>query len=125
MIVLDTSAVLAAMLQESGAERVHAIVDESIVCTVNVTEIISKLADKGYDEIEVRQQYENLRLQVAPFDHHLALIAGHLRPMTRHKGLSLGDRACLALAIREGATAFTADRKWADLDVGCRIEIIR
>jgi len=123
--VLDASAVLAAMLQEPGADRVHALVDRSVICAVNVTEVISKLTDKGYDEIDVRQQYENLRLEVVSFDQHLALVAGHLRASTRHKGLSLGDRACLALAILTGKTAVTADRTWADLDVGCAIEVIR
>lgn len=61
----------------------------------------------------------------ADYDEDLALAASKLRPATRHKGLSLGDRACLALAIREGATAITTDRAWADLDVGCHIEVIR
>ncbi|AWC24882.1 PIN domain protein [Aminobacter sp. MSH1] len=125
MIVLDASAVLAAMLQEPGADRVHALVDKSVICAVNTTEVISKLIDKGYDEVAVRQQYENMHLEVVSFDHHLALVAGHLRSTTRHKGLSLGDRACLALAILTERTAVTADRKWADLDVGCKIEVIR
>lgn len=125
MIVLDASAVLAAMLQEPGADRVHALVDKSVICAVNTTEVISKLIDKGYDEATVRQQYENLSLEVVSFDHHLALVAGHLRASTRHKDLSLGDRACLALAILTERTAVTADRNWADLDVGCKIEIIR
>ncbi|WP_338001408.1 type II toxin-antitoxin system VapC family toxin [Aminobacter anthyllidis] len=125
MIVLDASAVLAAMLHEPGADRVHELVDKSVICAVNVTEVISKLIDKGYDEGDVREQYENLRLDVVSFDQHLALVAGHLRASTRHKGLSLGDRACLALAILTERTAVTADRKWADLDVGCKIEVIR
>lgn len=123
--MLDASAVLAAMLREPGAERVHALVDRSVICAVNTTEVISKLIDKGYDEASVRRQYENLRLEVVSFDHHMALVAGHLRASTRHKGLSLGDRACLALAILTERAAVTADRKWADLDVGCKIEIIR
>lgn len=123
--MLDASAVLAAMLHEPGADRVHELVDKSVICAVNVTEVISKLIDKGYDEGDVREQYENLRLDVVSFDQHLALVAGHLRASTRHKGLSLGDRACLALAILTERTAVTADRKWADLDVGCKIEVIR
>lgn len=123
--MLDASAVLAAMLQEPGADKVHAVVEKSVICAVNVTEVISKLVDKGYDETAVRDQYEYLRLEVVSFDQHLALVAGHLRASTRHKGLSLGDRACLALAILTERTAVTADRSWADLDIGCKIEIIR
>jgi PIN domain nuclease of toxin-antitoxin system len=70
-------------------------------------------------------RYEGLNLPVRIFDEETAILAGQLRAATAHRGLSLGDRACLALAIRENATAVTADRKWADLRVGCRIELIR
>ena len=55
----------------------------------------------------------------------MGIAAGQLRELTRHRGLSLGDRACLALAIRENAIAVTADRAWGDLDIGCKIELIR
>lgn len=125
MIVLDSSAVLAAMLGEPGADRVDAAIDESMICSVNASEIVSKLLDKGYPRDDVARQYERLELDVVDFDENLAVAAGMLRPMTDHKGLSLGDRACLALAIREGAVALTADRKWAALNVGCKIELIR
>lgn len=125
MIVLDSSAVLAAMLGEPGADRVDAAINESIVCSVNASEIVSKLIDKGYPRDDVVRQYERLELEVVDFDEALAVAAGILRSRTDHRGLSLGDRACLALAIRKGATALTADHKWADLDVGCKIELIR
>jgi PIN domain nuclease of toxin-antitoxin system len=55
----------------------------------------------------------------------MGIAAGQLRELTRRRGLSLGDRACLALAIRENAIAVTADRDWGDLDIGCKIELIR
>lgn len=125
MIVLDSSAILAAMLEERGAERVNDLIDDSIVSSVNVSEVVAKLMEKGLSHSEVRAQYETLRLDVVTFDEGLALAAGLLRSVTRHKGLSLGDRACLSLAIRENATAVTADRNWAGLDIGCAIEIIR
>lgn len=125
MIVLDSSAILAALLEESGAERVYAAIDDSVICAVNASEVIAKLVEKGVPETEARIRYEALRLEVVAFDENLAITAGLLRSATRHRGLSLGDRACLALAIREDSIAVTADRKWADLDVGCRIEVIR
>lgn len=71
------------------------------------------------------QDVSALRLDVVPFDAETALLAGRLRAVTRHLGLSLGDRACLALAIRENATALTADRNWTDLDLPCKVELIR
>jgi PIN domain nuclease of toxin-antitoxin system len=125
MIVLDASAVLAAMLREPGSDSVNARLDDSVICSVNAAEIVSKLLDKGYPKADVLDQFTALRLAVIDFDEGLALLAGTLRPSTRRKGLSLGDRACLALAIREDATALTADRSWTDLDVGCKIEVIR
>ncbi|MDP3523658.1 MAG: PIN domain-containing protein, partial [Hoeflea sp.] len=66
-----------------------------------------------------------LRFDVVPLDTETALLAGRLREATRGRGLSLGDRACLALAIRENAIALTADRNWADLDLPCKVELIR
>ena len=65
------------------------------------------------------------QVDVIDFGWDLAMAAAGLRPATRSQGLSFADRACLALAIREDAVALTADRKWADLDIGCRIEVIR
>lgn len=125
MNILDSSAILAAMLQEEGSSRVDDLIDDSVVLSVNASEVVAKLLDKGLDDQEVRVRYHTLRLDVVPFDENLALTAGLLRSATRHKGLSLGDRACLALAIRENATVVTADRGWADLDIGCQIEVIR
>lgn len=93
--------------------------------SVNLTEAVSKMVDYGADYEEALSDLESLRLHIAEFDIAQSLVAAQLRDRTRHRGLALGDRACLALAIRENATALTADRKWADLDVGCKIELIR
>jgi ribonuclease VapC len=123
--VLDASAVLAAMFREPGCEQVEARLDDSVICSVNAAEVVTKLVDLGFPRDDVVDQYKALRLDIVDFDESLALLAGTLRGATRHKGLSLGDRACLALAIREGATAMTADRVWTELDLGCKIELIR
>jgi PIN domain nuclease of toxin-antitoxin system len=64
-------------------------------------------------------------VQVIDFDMKLAEHAGDLRQQTRHLGLSLGDRACLALAEREEAAALTADRKWTGLRSGIQVQLIR
>lgn len=123
--MLDSSAVLAAMLGEPGAGRVREVIAEAVIGAVNAAEVVGKLIEKAYPADDVRRQYERLELQVVDFDERLALAAGRLRAVTNHRGLALGDRACLALAIRGNATALTADRAWCDLDVGCRIELIR
>ncbi|MFZ1106612.1 MAG: PIN domain-containing protein [Hyphomicrobiaceae bacterium] len=65
------------------------------------------------------------RLAIVPFDEELARQTGALRPATRSLGLSLGDRACLALAQRERLPVLTADRSWAKLDLGIAITMVR
>ncbi len=62
---------------------------------------------------------------IVPFDQELASIAAGLESLTRPFGLSLGDRACLALGIRLSLPILTADQAWAKLDVGVKVELIR
>jgi PIN domain nuclease of toxin-antitoxin system len=123
--VLDSSAVLAVLLNESGADKALQYFRNGQCCSVNVTEIVARLIDKGRTRDEAVGDFFDTGISIDGFGADLAVLAGRLRAATSHKGLSLGDRACLALAIREGATAVTADRDWATLDLGCKIELIR
>ena len=123
--VLDSSVVLAVLLNESGADDALRYFQKGQCCSVNVTEIIARLIDKGRTPDEAAGDFADTGIGVEGFDTDLAVLAGRLRAATKHKGLSLGDRACLALAIREGAIAVTADRDWSALDLGCKIELIR
>ena len=125
MTVLDSSAILAFLFNEAGGDKASSLFRTAMVSSVNLAEIISKQIDKGLPPDLAALRCDGLNLDVMPFDHELARLAGTLRADTKHKGLSLGDRACLALAIREDLVAVTADRNWANLDVGCKIELIR
>jgi PIN domain nuclease of toxin-antitoxin system len=87
--------------------------------------VISKLSDDGFDEAQTNLVLADFKFEINPFDERQARIAGNLRPLTKHKGLSLGDRACLALAIQQKATVLTADRAWAEINVGVKIEVVR
>lgn len=93
--------------------------------TVNLAEVLTRLAERGASLPDVRRQIAELGLTIAAFDEEAAVLTAGLRPATRHLGLSLGDRACLALAQREGVAAVTADRAWAGLDLGVQIVLIR
>lgn len=124
-IVLDASAVLAAILHERGHERVLALGDAGHVSTVNMSEARVRLWDLGYSIEDIDLALENVDATVVDFTAEHARLAGDLRPVTRKAGLSLGDRACLALAIELGGTALTADRIWASLDLPVSIELIR
>jgi len=123
--VLDASALIAVLRGEPGGNGVVRRLRGSSVATVNYTEVCSRLSDLGADVGVVIAKIRRLGVIVVPFDYALAVEASRLRPLTRHAGLSLGDRACLALALRERATVLTADRVWATVDVGCTIELIR
>lgn len=123
--VLDSSAILAEFLKESGGDLVRASQGVHYVSAVNVAEVYSKLVDLG----ATVENFESVRaiepFVVMEFDRSQAMLSAQLRPATKHLGLSLGDRACLALAIREKATVLTADRSWAGLDLGIEIKVIR
>lgn len=125
MVVLDASAVLALMFRERGADVVQECLESAIICAPNVTEIVTKLIDSGRTVEEASSQYLVLGLTVVDFDGALSLRAGALRSIGRAGGLSLADRACLALAEREKLAAVTADRAWRNLDLDVEIHLIR
>jgi PIN domain nuclease of toxin-antitoxin system len=122
--VLDASAALAVLQNETGKEKVEAILESSIISRVNAAEVLTKLVEKGLSIAEAREAFDNLDLTVIEFDEKQSLKAAELRPLTKHLGLSLGDRVCLALAIQEDVPAVTADKNWANLNF-CKIKIIR
>ena len=124
-IVLDASALLVVVNGERGADRVEPLLQGSSVSAVNWSEAIAKLTEAGIPEDVVLARLSELELDVVPFDRDQATLAGLMRAATRAAGLSLGDRACLALASTLRATAVTADRAWAAVDVGVPIEMVR
>lgn len=123
--VLDASALLAVMRGEPGAADVAKLVPEARLSAVNLSEVVAKLAEKGVSAREIRDSIDDLELHVDPFDRGDALAAGLLRPATRAAGLSLADRACLALATRLGLPVITADRRWLELDLPIDVTSIR
>ena len=124
--VLDASAVLAALKREPGADVVtEALAEGAAISAINLAEIVSKLADWGMDGTTIRATLDPLKLEVIAFDADAAYATGLLRSTTRQGGLSLGDRACMALAQRLGAHALTADRTWADLSLDVVIRVLR
>jgi ribonuclease VapC len=127
-IVLDASAVLALVKREPGQDVVEAaLVSEAVICAVNLAEVITRLRLDGVPEMSVRQVIDRLPIAVVDFGSDLALSAGLMSVVTRPFGLSLGDRACLALAHSANAPALTADRAWAQVGplVGVTVKLIR
>lgn len=123
--VLDASAVLAFLQREPGEDVVRDVMPRALLCSVNLTEIVSKLTERGLDPAVVRQIACGLPYRIVDYDRELAIDAGVLRNRTRAAGLSLGDRACLALAARERLPALTTDHEWAQSDFGAEVQVIR
>ena len=123
-IVLDASALLAVLFDEPGAERVAASLSGALVSAVDFHEVIAKLVDRDVPD-DVFALLDQLDITVVPVDRAQAEIGGRLRAQTREAKLSLGDRCCLALASVRGATALTADRDWATLNLEIAVELVR
>jgi ribonuclease VapC len=125
--VLDASAILAFLRSEPGSERVSAVLPNSLSTTVNLAEIVGVFTRHGVAADTIRDIVAELSVSWVPIDEDLAYRTGILVTATRAAGLSLGDRACLALAQRLGVPTLTADRAWAAVADAAKVtvEIIR
>jgi PIN domain nuclease of toxin-antitoxin system len=123
--VLDASALLATLFEEPGGAAIEARLENACISAVNLSEVAAKLADRGTPAELITGVLAALDLDIRPFDRAQAERAGILRGSTRKRGLSLGDRACLALAEALERTAVTTDRAWAKLDLGIAVEVAR
>ena len=123
--VLDASAVLVLLFDEPGAKQVaDAIAEGAALSTVNYSEVATVLRRNQRDaESILRTVREQVALE--PFTVEDAIVTAVLAEPTRPSGLSLGDRACLALAKRLAVRAVTADRTWAELDLGITVDLVR
>ena len=123
--VLDASAVLALLGNERGADEVEAALGSAVMSAVNLAEVLAKLGDRGVTEAEQRVIRMSLDIEIRSFDESSAWRASSLRGGTKSRGLSIGDRACLALALEECLPALTTDSAWSALDVGVDVRALR
>ena len=125
--VLDASALLALLRDEPGAAAVTDIIDGALMSTVNIAEVAQVQSQHGVPAETSRIIFDSLPIIATPPSRDIAIAAGAMETMTRRKGLSLGDRFCLALAQDQGAIAMTADRAWTEIaaDVGVEVQLIR
>ena len=125
-IVLDASALLAVLNQEPGAEKLTPeLLSGAAISTVNLAEVHSKLVSRGLPPDEAWEAAMSPVREAVPFAPDHAKLVGDLVARTRPLGLSLGDRACLALGLALKLPAYTADRSWKKLKVRVRIHVIR
>lgn len=123
--MLDASAVLAMLQDEPGGDVVQELLETAAISSVNWSEVIQKCLERQMDVEGLRYDLEALGLAILPFTAVLAETTAELRSSTRQAGLSLGDRACLALAAVLGLPAVTADRIWPDLGLPIQIRVVR
>lgn len=125
-IVLDASAVMAVLNKEIGAERLTPNLLLNACCSsVNAAEVQGKLVERGLDPDDAWDDITAVVHEFLPFSAQHAKTAGSLIAQTRSSGLSLGDRACLALALALNSPVYTADRSWKNLKLAVPIHVIR
>jgi PIN domain nuclease of toxin-antitoxin system len=125
-IVLDASAILAVINIEPGAEKLTPeLLARAVVSTVNLAEVQTKLVSRGWSSEQAWEDATSPVREVLAFDEEQARVAGDLVTQTRHLGLSLGDRACLALGIALKVPVYTAEKAWKKVKAGVRVHVIR
>jgi len=126
-VVLDTSAVLAYLFGETGADKVLPVLEagSGLISSVNYAELVEKLVDQGMPTEIIHETLFDLELEVVDYDDAQAFETGTLRTISKPFGLSLGDRACLALAILMKLPVITADRVWLNIPLPIEVRVIR
>jgi ribonuclease VapC len=125
-IVLDASAILAILNREPGSEKLTpTLLSDAASSTVNLAEVHTKLVGLGSEAVEAWEDALSPIREAVPFTADQARLAGALVRHTRALGLSLGDRACLALGLLMNAPVYTAERSWKKLKLDVKVHLIR
>jgi ribonuclease VapC len=124
-LVVDATAIIAFLVGEPFTRFEGERLGNALISAVNLSEVLARLPEIGVPESETAAAVSRLSLRVVAFDETQARATARLRPLTRQAGLSLGDRACIALGSAKGCPVVTADRAWANLDLGVEVILIR
>ncbi len=124
-IVFDSSVIIAILKQERGFESAEGLLSEALISTVNWAEVATYLARNSVPRETIQEVLTSFPIQVVPFEESLAIETGYLYPSSKNLGLSLGDRACLALALSRKLPVLTADLVWSQLDLEISVQVLR
>ena len=127
LIILDSSAVLAVLRNETGANVVLESLPDGVICAINLGEVVQVQIREGKTREQAAAVINALQIPVVDVDADLAIYAAELRMKVLKQGISQADSICLALAKREGAVALTGDRKWLEVaeELGVEVRLIR
>jgi ribonuclease VapC len=120
---LDASALLALLQGEPGADEVEAILDGAVLSCINLSEVLQKAEQHDIDTEGLEYDLEALGVELRAFGVSDARAAAER--WTTGSGLSLGDRACISLAVSLGGTAVTAERHWTQAAADASVRMIR
>jgi PIN domain nuclease of toxin-antitoxin system len=125
-VVLDASALLALIQNEKGADVIKPLLKRAVMSTINVAEVLTTLQRVDIFPKDAITFVADIVQEIVSFDIEQAQCVAELQPFVRHKGLSLGDRACLALGQKLQAPIYTADKIWGELQIdNITINLIR
>lgn len=124
-VVLDSSAVIALLLNEPGAEKVSCYEGHTAMSAINLAEVCIRMVEIGVAEDKIRQFLSAIRVQVYPFDVEQAYAVSKFRNLARKYGMSLADCACIQLGKQLNLPVVTGDRAWTRVDLGVEVDLIR
>ena len=128
-IVFDASAVLALLNREKGFEIVEHHLNDAVISSVNFSEVLTvanrSIFETDMEKTEGLKLLKNIFSHIIDFDTEQAIIAASLDKITKKHGLSLGDRACLALAKSKRLPVLTADKIWETIETEIQVNLIR
>jgi PIN domain nuclease of toxin-antitoxin system len=124
-LVVDASAIIALLVGETFTDFDPQHLSNALISTVNLSEVLARLPELGVPEDETAAAVSRLALRTVIFDEAQARAAARLRALTRQAGLSLGDRACIALGLARSCPVVTSDRAWARLNLDVEVILIR
>jgi ribonuclease VapC len=123
-IILDASALIAMLQGEVGAKKVADAIGATRMSSVSYAEVVSHFIQAGMPQGDVDAMLNPLPIDIVPLDKQLARLAGGLQSLASAAGLSLGDRCCLALSLRDGLPAWTADRVWRSIADAAKVKVV-
>ncbi|MFP3012161.1 MAG: type II toxin-antitoxin system VapC family toxin [Rickettsia sp.] len=124
-VIFDASTLLALIKNESVNIELKKLLGNVSMSSVNVSEVAGILLESGMSYQECKNYIEPFVNSIVPFDEEQSFLAATIKKQTRHLGLSLGDRACITLWLITGYPIYTADKAWANVQLNCKIILIR